>query len=63
MGNRETFTATKVPRQCPLVLPVKVGWEGGKTFGSGDGRGMESEARTEIDQVPIIIDKIPEFRQ
>jgi hypothetical protein len=23
----------KVPRQCPLVLLVKVGWRGGKTFG------------------------------
>jgi hypothetical protein len=23
----------KVPRQCPLVLLVKVGWREGKTFG------------------------------
>jgi hypothetical protein len=23
----------KVPRQCPLVLLVKVVWRGGKTFG------------------------------
>jgi hypothetical protein len=23
----------KVPRQCPLVLLVMVGWRGGKTFG------------------------------
>jgi hypothetical protein len=28
----------KVPRQCPLVLLVKVGWRGGKTFGSEEGR-------------------------
>jgi hypothetical protein len=30
---RTKFTAMKVPRQCPLVLLVKVGWTGGKTFG------------------------------
>jgi hypothetical protein len=28
----------KVPRQCPLVLLVKVGWGGGKIFGSEEGR-------------------------
>jgi hypothetical protein len=27
------FTTMKVPRQYPLVLLVKVGWRGGKTFG------------------------------
>jgi hypothetical protein len=26
---RAKFTAMKVPRQCPLVLLVKVGWRGG----------------------------------
>jgi hypothetical protein len=31
------FTAIKVPRQCPLVLLVKVGWRGGKTFGCEEG--------------------------
>jgi hypothetical protein len=25
------FTALKVPRQCPLVLLVKVGWRGDET--------------------------------
>jgi hypothetical protein len=30
---RVKFTAMKVPMQCPLVLLVKVGWTGGKTFG------------------------------
>jgi hypothetical protein len=37
---RETakFTAMKVPRQCPFVLLVKVGWRGGKTIGSDEGR-------------------------
>jgi hypothetical protein len=28
------ITATKVPRQCPFVLLVKVGWREGKTFGN-----------------------------
>jgi hypothetical protein len=27
----------KVPRQCPIVLLVKVVWRGGKTFGYEDG--------------------------
>jgi hypothetical protein len=27
----------KVPRQCPLVLLVKVDWRGGKTFGCEEG--------------------------
>jgi hypothetical protein len=29
--------AMKVPRQCPLVLLVKVGWKRGKTFGFEEG--------------------------
>jgi hypothetical protein len=29
--------AMKVPKQCPLVLLVKVGWRGGKTFGREEG--------------------------
>jgi hypothetical protein len=28
----------EVPRQCPLVLLVKVGLRGGKTFGCEEGR-------------------------
>jgi hypothetical protein len=28
----------KIPRQCPLVLLVKMGWRGGKTFGCEEGR-------------------------
>jgi hypothetical protein len=27
-----------VPMQCPLVVVVKVGWKGDKTFGSKEGR-------------------------
>jgi hypothetical protein len=27
----------EVPRQCPLVLQVKMGWRGGKTFGCEEG--------------------------
>jgi hypothetical protein len=34
---RAKFTAMKVPRQYPLVLLVKVGWRGGKTFGCEEG--------------------------
>jgi hypothetical protein len=34
MGIGDKFTATKVPRQCPLVLLVKMDWRGGKAFGS-----------------------------
>jgi hypothetical protein len=30
----------KVSRQCPLVLLVKVGWRGGKTFGCEEGMGV-----------------------
>jgi hypothetical protein len=36
--DRAKFTVMKVPRQCPLVLLVKVGWKGGKTFGCEEGR-------------------------
>jgi hypothetical protein len=32
------FTAMKVPRQCQLVLFVKVGWRRGKTFDCEEGR-------------------------
>jgi hypothetical protein len=32
MEGRAKFTAKKVPRQCPLVLLVKVGWRRCKTF-------------------------------
>jgi hypothetical protein len=40
----------KVPSQCPLVLLVKVGWREDKAFGSGEGRAMRREARTEVEQ-------------
>jgi hypothetical protein len=33
-GKEAKFAAMKVPRQCPLVLLVKVSWIGAKTFGS-----------------------------
>jgi hypothetical protein len=35
---RAKFTAMKVPRQCLLVLLIKVGWRGGKTFRCEEGR-------------------------
>jgi hypothetical protein len=44
-----TFTggkmSVKVPRQCPLVLLLKVGCRESKAFGSGEGRAMRSGAR------------------
>jgi hypothetical protein len=36
-GNRAKFAVMKVSRRCPLVLLVKVGWKGGKTFGCEEG--------------------------
>jgi len=33
-GLSETFVALRVPRQCPLVLLVKVGWWQGKALGN-----------------------------
>jgi hypothetical protein len=38
MGGRVKFTTVKVPTQCPLVLLVKVGLRGGKTFGSEESK-------------------------
>jgi hypothetical protein len=35
---RDKFMARKVPRHCPLVLLVRVGWRKSKTFKSGEGR-------------------------
>jgi hypothetical protein len=35
---KHTFTAMQVPRQCPVVLLVKVVWRGGKMCGSEEGR-------------------------
>jgi hypothetical protein len=35
----------KVPRQCPLVLLVKVDQEKGKAFGSREGTAMKSGER------------------
>jgi hypothetical protein len=37
------YTALKVPRQCPLVLLVKVGWKQGEALGSeGSMLGVDS---------------------
>jgi hypothetical protein len=33
----------KFPRQCPLVLPVKVGWREGNTFGCEEAEEREKE--------------------
>jgi hypothetical protein len=49
-GGGHKFTAMNVPRQCPLVLLIKVGYLLGKAFGSGEGKEMISEARREVKQ-------------
>jgi hypothetical protein len=46
-GNRDTYAAMKVPRQCPLVLLVKTD---GKTFGNVNGRALISGAIREVEQ-------------
>jgi hypothetical protein len=47
---KHKFTVTQVPRQCPLVLLVKVGRKEGKAFGRVDGRAMRSGAWREAEQ-------------
>jgi hypothetical protein len=37
-GKGDIFMATKVPRQCTLVLLVNVGWRRGKAFRSEEGK-------------------------
>jgi hypothetical protein len=44
-GNRGKFSAMKVPRQCLLVLLVKVGLREGKVLGIGEGREMRNARR------------------
>jgi hypothetical protein len=60
-GGRAKFTAVKVPRQCPLVLLVKVGWRGGKTFGCEEGI-VKGEARREVEQGSTALNQNPEFK-
>jgi hypothetical protein len=36
----EMFPGLKFPRQCPLVLLIKVGLREGKAFGSEKGKGV-----------------------
>jgi hypothetical protein len=54
-------TAIKVPRQCPLVFLVMVGWKEGMAFGSGEGRGVKSGARSEVEQISTALDQKPGF--
>jgi hypothetical protein len=51
----------KVPRQCPLVLLVKVGWGGGKTFVVKKVE-MKSEAVREVEQGSTALNHNTEFR-
>jgi hypothetical protein len=51
----------KVPRQCPLVLLVKVLWRGGKTFGYEEGRD-EKWRRDKVERGSTALNYTPEFR-
>jgi hypothetical protein len=51
----------KVPRQCPLVLLVKVNWIGGKTFGSYEGSD-EMWSKEEVEQGPTALNLKLKFR-
>lgn len=37
-GKKRQFTSIKVPRQCPLVLVVKIDSRQGQAFGNGEGK-------------------------
>jgi len=50
----------KVPRQCPLVLLVKVGWRVGKTFGCEEGRD-ERWRRKEVERGSTALNQNPKF--
>jgi hypothetical protein len=52
-GRRYKFAAMKVPRQCPLVLLVKVRWRGGKTFSCKEGRDEKAEEGEKLSGVPL----------
>jgi hypothetical protein len=39
----------RVPRQCPLVLLVKAGYRGGKTFGREEARAEKSSKEREVE--------------
>jgi hypothetical protein len=56
------FTFMKVPRQCPIVLLVKICWREGKAFGSEEGRQMEWWAWREVEQGTTAVDLKPEFK-
>jgi hypothetical protein len=58
---RAKFTAVKVPRQCPLVLLLKVGWRVGKTFGCEEIIGIEGGAEREVEQSSTAFNENSEF--
>jgi hypothetical protein len=51
----------KVPRQCPFVLLVKVGWGGGKKFVVKKVE-TKSGAGREVEEVSTAPNHNPEFR-
>jgi hypothetical protein len=53
-GSRETFSAIKVPRQCPLVLLVKQIEEKVQAFRSGEHKIKETLSRAILHSVGIL---------
>jgi hypothetical protein len=51
----------KVPRQCPLVLLVKVSWIGGKNVRKLEGSD-EMWSKEEVEQGPTALNLKPKFR-
>jgi hypothetical protein len=49
-----------VPRQCPLVLLLNVGWRDGKTFGCEEGRD-KTWRRKEVERGSTVLNQNPEF--
>jgi hypothetical protein len=57
-GETAEFKATRVPRQCSLVLLVKVFWKGGKKFGS-EQSSDEKWGKEKLVSVPLRSNKAP----
>jgi hypothetical protein len=51
-----------VPRQCPLVLLVKMGWRGGETFGCEEGRDERGGTGREVEQGSTALNYNSKFR-
>lgn len=49
-GGNKNFTALNVPRQWPLVILMKVGWQNGKAFRRERGGVLELQQRREFER-------------